>query len=91
MPGIYDKLVNAPRDTSAAATVLLIDRLQDFIEEHPGVQVVAASALFLMLCERFGVSAQDAFTAAKNLMNEHDGTLSHEFKAVRAYLANEVR
>ena len=91
MPDIRDKLVNAPREVSAQATVLLIDALQDFIDHHPGVQVTASAALFLLLCERFGVDAQDAFTTAKNLMNAHDGRLAHEFQAVRMYLQNEVR
>lgn len=86
----HDKIVNAPRDVAANATLLLIDRLQEFIEHHPGVQVTASAALFLLLCEKFGVQAQDAFTAAKNLMNARDGRLSKEFEAVRLYLANEV-
>lgn len=88
---IYEQIINAPRDVSAQATVLLIDRLQDFIEERKGVQVVAAAALFLLLAERFGVEAQDVFTATKNLMRERDGGYAPQFKGVALYLENEVQ
>lgn len=88
---IHDKITNAPRQLSATATVLLIDALQDYIEENPGVQVTAAAALFLLLCERFNVPAQDAFTATTNLMNGKDGRLAKEFEAVRLYLQHEVQ
>lgn len=88
---IYDRIINAPRAKTASATLLICNSLQDYIEAHPGVQVLATAAAFLLLCERFGVPAQDAFTAAKNLMNAHEGAAGKDFAAVREYLANEVK
>ena len=86
---IYDSLVNAPRATTAHLTLALIDRVQGH-HQQPGAQIAALSAAFLLLCERFQVSPQDAFTATKNLMNDHDGR-AIEFEAVRMYLQNEVK
>lgn len=86
---IYDKLVNAPRILTASLSLGLIDRVQGHYLT-PGVQVAALAATFLLVCERFNVEPQDAFTATKNLMNDHDGR-SIEFEAVRLYLQNEVR
>lgn len=86
---IYDKLVNAPRVETAHATLSVIDRVQDH-HRNPGLQVAALAAAFLLMAERFQVSAQEAFTATQNLMNNHDGR-AVEFEAVRLYLANEVR
>lgn len=87
----YDRLINASRQDAASASVLILHSLQDYIEHANSAQVLATAAVFLLLCEKYGVAAQDAFRAATNLMNEHDGTLSREFSAVRAYLNNEVR
>ena len=84
---VYDRLVNAPRKETAGLTIGLLDRLQ--LSVNHGVQVAACAALFLTVCERFGVPAQDAFTASKNLMNDHDGR-SHEFRGVQAYAENEL-
>lgn len=91
MSAIYEQIINAPRSVAASATVLLIDRLQDFIEQQKGVQVVAAAALFLLLAERFNVEPQDVFTATKNLMRQRDGDYAPQFKAVEMYLKNEVQ
>lgn len=90
MSPIYDKMVNAPRAETATASVLVIDALQNFIEGHPGVQIVAIAATFLLLCERAGVTPQEVFTATTNLMNDHDRR-SNEFRAVAAYIENEVK
>lgn len=87
---MYDKLTNAPVQRTASCAFHMVDVMQDHYQD-PGVQVNAAAALFLLLCERFQVSAQDAFTAAKNLMNHADGSRRDEFEAIRLYLKNEVR
>lgn len=87
---IRDQLNNAPSEEVARVSYALIDRLQHEYEQ-PGVQVAAAAAFFLLVAERFGVPAQDAFTATKNLMNDRDNRLKHEFQAARAFLREEIR
>ena len=87
---VYEKMVNAERSEVAKVAFLQIDRLQEFYA-HPGLQVSGVAAVFILLCERFGVSPEDAFRAATNLMDEHDGRLGTEFAAIRQFLKNEVR
>jgi hypothetical protein len=87
---VYDSLINASRVGTAQASFLALDALQNFYRT-PGVQIAGAAALFILLCERFGVSVQDAFTATKNLMNYHDDRLGTEFEAIRMYLEEELK
>jgi len=87
---VYEQLINAPRVGTATATFHLIDTIQAF-HRNRGLQIGAAAILFILLCEHLKVSEQDAFTAAKNLLNSHDDALGTEFEAIRAYLRNEVR
>ncbi len=75
-----------PVREAAAATMSIIDRAQDLT---PEAQIIAITASFKLLTERFCVNPQDAFTIADNVMNHADGRRV-EFDAVRAYLENEV-
>ena len=75
-----------PVRDAAGATMAIIDRAQDL---SPEAQIVAITASFKLLIERFGITAQDAFAIADNIMNHADGRRV-EFDAVRAYLENEV-
>lgn len=86
---VYERMVNASSRKAAECSLLILDKCQDYIESDNSVQVLASAAVFLLLCERFGVSAQDAFTAAKNMLADHDGRAS-DFRAVRDYVRNEV-
>ncbi|WP_142850904.1 hypothetical protein [Telmatospirillum sp. J64-1] len=85
---VADSLNNIPSYHVANATFALIDRLQS--DQRPGLHIATAAALFLLICERYGVSAQDAFTVTKNLMNDADNRLVPQFAAIRQYLANEL-
>ena len=82
-----DTMTNASPARVAKATMSLLDRLQRF---QPGDQVLAAAAVFLTLAEHWGIPAQDAFTIIKNLMIANEGK-RHEFRALDAYIKNELR
>lgn len=71
---------------SATSTMRVIDSVQDL---PPHLQVIAITASFKLLIERFGVTPDDAFTATDNIMNHAQGRRV-EFDAVRAYLENQV-
>jgi hypothetical protein len=82
-----DRLNNADQQRSAIASMEVIDRLQ----HHPAdEQIVAAAAVFLMLAEHYGITAQDAFTVTKNVINDTDRKLIPEFRAVRQYIHEEL-
>lgn len=55
---------------SATSTMRVIDSVQDL---PPHLQVIAITASFKLLIERFGVDAQDAFTITDNIMNHAEG------------------
>jgi hypothetical protein len=84
---ITDSLNNASGQQAAIASMNVIDRLQHFAA---GEQVIGACATFLLLCEHYGVPAQDAFTAAKNCMNDTNRKFIPEFRAVSDYVRNEL-
>lgn len=75
-----------PTKITANATMAVIDRLQDFPAE---LQIVALTAAYKLMVERFGVSPHDVFTVADNIMNHADGRRT-EFLAIADYLENEL-
>lgn len=72
---------------AATSTMAIIDRIQD-MPAH--VQVVAMTAAFKLLVERYNISPQDVFTVADNVMNHADGRRV-EFDAIRMYMENEIQ
>jgi len=83
-----DRMNQAPARKVASAAMTVIDALQlRFTSEQ---QVLGTAAVFLILCERFGVEPQDAFTATKNLMNTVTGKRA-EFEAVADYARFDMR
>ncbi|MCG7628368.1 hypothetical protein MHM88_11170 [Epibacterium sp. MM17-32] len=81
-----DLMGMAPATESATSTMRVIDAVQDL---PPHLQLIAITATFKLMIERFGVPAQDAFTITDNLMNDQAGKRP-EFAAVRMYMENEV-
>lgn len=75
-----------PTKDAANATMYIIDKVQDLTPEQ---QIVAITASFKLLTERFNVEVRDAFNVADNIMNHAQGRRV-EFEAVREYLKNEV-
>lgn len=82
-----DKLNMVPRKEVATGAMTVIDRLQLKDKE---VQVVSSAATFLLLCERYGIDAAEAFRIAKRVMINTDERFRPEFEAVRSYLENEL-
>jgi hypothetical protein len=72
---------------AATSTMAIIDRIQDM---PAPVQIVAITAAFKLLVERYNIPPQDVFTVADNVMNHADGRRV-EFDAVRMYLENEFK
>ena len=81
-----DLMGMAPVKQSATSTMRVIDALQDL---PPHLQMIAVTASFKLMADRFGMPVQDAFTMTDNIMNEAEGKRP-EFAAVRMYLENEV-
>lgn len=75
-----------PADIQRAA-VTAADKMQDFL---PEIQTAGLAAMFLFMCERWGTPPQDIFAAVSKTFYRGDGSMRHEFKALKAYLANDV-
>jgi hypothetical protein len=84
-----DKLMNAPSEKVAEATVLIFDRIQGLPKY---LQLLALACAFLLVAETSGIPAQDAFTASKNLMVDPSTKtgLGLRFQAMKHHLATEV-
>jgi hypothetical protein len=72
---------------AARATIKVLDAVQYV---RPEEAIAGLSAAFLLITERYGVSAQTAFLAASNMMNHHDHRGASEFDAARSYLDADV-
>lgn len=81
-----DRFNNADMVAVARATMNLVIANQEL---QPHVQMHAATALFLLACERWGITPQVAISPATNLMNHAEGPRP-EFRAVRQYMENEL-
>lgn len=84
-----DQLNNADRRKVARLCVHIFDRIQGW---NKGEQIAALATAFLLLCTASGVPAQDAFTAAKNLMHDPltSSGIAPQFQAMRYHLNTEV-
>jgi glucose-6-phosphate isomerase len=81
-----DLLNTIPTREAAVASMTVIDALQDYPAEH---QLVALTAAYKLMTERFNISPQDVFTVADNVMHHADGRRA-EFAAIADYLAGEL-
>lgn len=81
-----DEMNMLPAREAAVGSMRVIDALQDMPPEH---QLVAVTATFKLMIERFGVPPQDAFTVADNVINSVTGKRA-EFEAVTMYMENEL-
>lgn len=81
-----DALNNADVGDVANCAMAIINATQDM---RPQNQVTGLAAAFLLVCERFGVSAQDAFAVISNIMNHADGRRP-EFAAVKQFMEEEL-
>lgn len=82
-----DRLNTADEAQAAVAAMEVIDRLQT---RPPEEQILAACSVFLILCEHYGLPAQDAFTVTKNVINGASKKQIPEFRAVQQYVKEEL-
>lgn len=82
----HDRLNSMPIDVAGQAAMQVIDTLQRYPRE---AQVLGSAAVFVLLCERFGINVQDVMTVTSNLMHHAEGRRP-EFAAVTEYLAREL-
>lgn len=83
-----DLLNMASTKQTANATLGTLNALQNW---EPQEQLLAAAIVFLNLADFWQVSAQDAFTAATNMLNDKDGKTRPEFLSVKHYMEGELR
>lgn len=84
----YTALANASSKRVARASFLVLDQLQ---ATAPHERPLAAAAVFLLICERYGMAAQDVFVAIKNLLNDERHGGQEQFRAIRAYVEHEMQ
>lgn len=84
-----DKLTNASRQSVAEGTVSIFDRIQGWPKE---AQLLALACAFILTADASGLPAQEAFTAAKNLMADDltSTGLAPQFQAMKYHLTTEV-
>lgn len=83
-----DKLTNAPPKDVAQATMMLVDRLQNY---PAAIQSVAAAVLFLSVCKVHRLQPQDVFTVTGNMMADTIHGERPEFRALRLYTQHELK
>lgn len=81
-----DLMNTMPVKAAALASMTVIDALQDYT---PEMQLVALTATYKLMTERYDVSPHDVFTVADNVMHHADGRRV-EFKAIADYLEGEL-
>lgn len=72
---------------AATATAEVLSAVQ---YRSPEEQVAGTACVFLLLCERYKIPAQDAFSAVKNMMAHHDARGGTDFDGIRSYLDADV-
>lgn len=82
-----DLLTNANPEAVAEGAMACIDAVQTRRQE---VQPLALACAFLLLAERLRLEPQDLATWAKALMLAPSGQRVPEFRAVTAYIQNEI-
>lgn len=84
-----DGLNNAPAQEVALASFKLVDAIQG---EQPHLQVAAAGALFLAICEHHRVEPHRVATVIRNMFTDTRyvaGNAEH-FRAIRDYIKHEL-
>jgi len=89
LTGRFDRDAFHSLSTKAAAraTAAILSEVQ---MRPPEEQVAGAACVFLLLCERYRIPAQDAFAATKQMMNDHDERGYTAFDGIRSYLDADV-
>lgn len=82
-----DSLTNMDIKAASLATMAVVDSIQK-MKTHE--QIAGLCISFILLCENYGVPAQDVFTYSKNIINGADGKRV-EFKGVQHYMKNKLK
>ena len=82
-----DLFHSLPTKAAAQTTIAALNAIQD---RRPECQVAGLAAAFLLVCEKYGMPAQDAFTATRNMMHGHKARGGYEFDAAQSYLSDDV-
>lgn len=81
-----DRFNNADLQAVARSSIKTLSALEN---EPAEVQVAAATALFLTLSQRVGVSPSLLYQGVTNMMNTAEGR-RHEFRALDSYVEQEL-
>lgn len=84
----YDALINADANELFTGMYALVDAVQ---KQKSGVQIGAVALLFRLVCERFDINVQDAFTAIGNMMSVAHHERRVQLAAARQYLKEELK
>jgi hypothetical protein len=85
-----DGLNNAPAQAVAVTSFKLVDAMQG---EQPHMQVAAAGALFLAICDRYQIEPHRVATVIRNMFEDRRyvaGNAEH-FRAIRDYVKHELK
>lgn len=82
-----DLMTNASPEEVSEAAFAVIDAIQT---RRRHVQPLGLACAFIVLAERLKEEPQDIATLAKNVMLSPSGQRIPEFRALAAYLQNEV-
>lgn len=85
-----DGLNNAPAQEVAVASFKLVDAIQG---ERPHMQVAAAGALFLAICDHHRIPPSDVAVVIRNMFSDTRlvaGNAEH-FRAIRDYIKHELK
>lgn len=82
---IRDKIMNTDAAAAAKTVMAVLDKIQ---HTDVNLQITSIGCLFVLICQRFDLSATDVLTAAANLMTDADTTRA-EFRAAKALMQRE--
>lgn len=81
-----DLMNNIAVGDAARDAMTVLDALQKMTPER---QIIALTAVYRLMTERFGIEPQDIHTTADNIMNHAQGR-RREFEAVADYMEGEL-
>lgn len=85
-----DGLNNAPPKEVALASFKLVDAIQF---EQPHIQVAAAAAFLLAICERHMTEPSRVVGVVRNMFNDtrYEAGRAEHFRALRDYVKHEIK
>lgn len=81
------ELGNLDQDTVATAAFNIIDRIQTY---PPAIQIQAASVVFLLMIDVFGLDVRRELERTERIMKDADKRYNYLFNSIRAYIEGEL-